>query len=49
MQTLALPKPAFAFNSPLGFGTFSSAYLIKKKSHGERDMDQTTHSLQHSH
>ena len=31
MQTLALPKPVFTPNSPAGFSTFSSAYLIKKK------------------
>ena len=31
MQTLALPKPVFAVSSPSGFGTFSSAYLIRKK------------------
>ena len=30
MQTLALPKPVFTLNSPLGLGTFSSACLIKK-------------------
>ena len=30
MQTLALPKLVFTLNSALGFGIFSSAYLIKK-------------------
>ena len=32
MQTLALPRPVFILNSPSGFGTFSLAYLIKKRS-----------------
>ena len=46
MQTLALPKLVFTLNSALGFGTFSSAYLIKNQKKENGFAHLPTHVLQ---